>query len=196
MKITITRALTELKTLDKRIQKNIDSGVFVSFHGKFHQPNPRSKLAVADLQSIHDLLERRKKLKSLIVMSNATTKVVICEKEMTVAEAIETKSSIKHYDNLLNRLKAQYAEANRKVENLNERVRSDLERKTKLSGENELKMDLIKFSKDYMAMHGIVLFDPVNIARKIKELEDYITQFKAEVDFVLTEKNSTTFIEL
>ena len=28
--ITITRALTELKTLDKRIQKEIDGGVFVN----------------------------------------------------------------------------------------------------------------------------------------------------------------------
>lgn len=196
-KITITRALTELKTLDKRIQKTIDAGVFVSYQGQFNQPAPQSKDAQATYQSITDLLERRKKMKSLIVMSNATTKVTICGQEMTIAEAIETKSSIKHLDNLLNRLKYQYGETNRTVESLNDRVRRDLETKTKLQSEKEDgKIDIVEFSKKYMDMHGVKLYDPIKVSKKTEELEDYITKFKSEVDFVLTEKNSTTFIEI
>jgi len=196
-KITITRALTELKTLDKRIQKSIDSGTFVSFHGQFNKPTPRSKTAVADYQSIMDLLSRRKRIKSLIVMSNATIKVIICGKEMTVAEAIETKSSNKHYDNLVSRLKSQFASASSTVESMNERVRRELERKTQLTGDkNDTTLDIFQFSKTYMSMHGVELYDPLNVPNKVKKLEDYLMQFRSEVDFILTEKNSTTLIEL
>jgi len=193
--ITITRALTELKTLDKRIQKQIDSSLFVSHTGQFYKPDESVKTAQSNYQSIMDLLERRKKIKSLIVISNANTKVTICGKQMTVAEAIETKSSIKHLENLLNRLKAQKAQSVRTVESLNDKVRRDLENKTKMtSDKDETKIDLVEFSNTYMKMHGVDLYDPINIAKKIEEIEEYVTQFKSEVDFVLTEKNSTTKI--
>ena len=183
--------------MDKRIQKANDSGSFVSYQGQFYKPDELTKRAQADYQSIMDLLERRKKIKSSIVMCNAVTKVTICGKEMTVAEAIETKSSIKHLENLLNRLKSQSAMANKTVENLNEKVRRDLESKTKMTGEkDEGKIDLVEFSNTYMEMHGVKLYDPIKIASKIEDLETYITGFKSEVDFVLTEKNSTTFIEV
>jgi len=51
----------ELKTLDSRIQKKIDSTVFVTYKGQFHQPVEGIKDAVANFQSINDLVERRKK---------------------------------------------------------------------------------------------------------------------------------------
>lgn len=196
MAITITRALTELKTLDRRIQKAIDSSTFISFTGQFHQPDVNSKSAVSSYQKVNDLLERRKKIKSAIVRSNAVTTVYICGKEMTIAEAIETKSSIKHYERLLAQLRAQYGNANRNVENLNDRTRRDLEAKTQLNQKDDAKVDIVEFSKKYMDMHGVQLYDPLNVAKKIDDLEKYITGFKEEVDFVLTEKNSTTVIEV
>ena len=136
-KMTITRALTELKTLDKRIQKTTGSGVFISFQGKFHKPNEYSKKGPAVYQSVMDLLNRRKRIKSAIVSSNAVTNVKICGKEMTIAEAIETKSSIKHHEYLIGQLKRQYADANRSVENINARVRQDLEKKTTMEKSGE-----------------------------------------------------------
>lgn len=195
--ISITRALTELKTLDKRIQKTIDSSSFVSYQGQFNQPSVYTKSANSDYQSIVDLLERRKKIKSRIIMSNAVTKVNICGKEMTIAEAIETKSSIKHYKNLLAKMKQQYAEANQTVENLNQRARHDLENKTSRGGEKEdSKMDLVEFSKKYMDMHGVKLYDPLNITKKIEDVETYIRNFENEIDYILSEKNATTMIEI
>ena len=196
-KISITRALTELKTLDKRIQKATDSASFVSYQGQFYKPNEQTKAAESNYQSIIDLLERRKKIKSSIVMSNAVTKVTICDKEMTIAEAIETKSSIKHLENLLNRMKAQFAQETKIVEQLNDKVRRDLESKTKMTNEkDEGKIDLVEFSTTYMDMHGVKLYDPIKISKKIEDIESYVTKFKSEVDFVLTEKNSTTLIEV
>ncbi len=196
--ISITRALTELKTLDKRIQKSIESGTFVSYQGQFYTPSPYSKNAQTSYQSVMDLLEHRKMLKSTIIMSNAKTMVTICGKYMTVAEAIETKSSIKHYKNLLATMKKQYAEANRNVESINHKARTELENKTSRSGENkdENKMDLVEFSKKYMEMHGVKLYDPLGINNRIEKVEKYIREFEDEIDYVLAEKNSVTMIKV
>lgn len=196
-KISITRALVELKTLDKRIQKQIDSGVYVTFKGQFHQPADGIRDAIATYQSVNDLIERRKKIKSSIVTSNATTKINICGQEMTIAEAIETKSSIKHKKNLLAVLKTQYGNTMNSIEHINSKVRKDLENKSSRDGDKEKQqMSLEEFSKTYISLHGVELYDPLKITQKIEQLENFIVQFEQEVDYILAEKNATTFIEL
>lgn len=193
--ITITRALADLKTIDKRIEKQIDNTHFVSFQGQFHQPKVEVKNAPAQYQSITDLLKYRRKLKTLIVQSNANTVVRICGNDITVAEAIETKSSIRHFKRLLEQMKRQYANANQNVESINQRIRNDLEGKSnpnkQKEGEN---FDIVDFSKKYMEMHGVTLFDPLNVSKKIEDVDSYITNFENEVDYVLSEKNATTTI--
>lgn len=194
--ISITRALVELKTLDKRIQKQIDKGIYVSYRGQFHRPQQGIEDAMANYQSVNDLVDYRRRMKSAIVKSNATTTVTICGNEMTVAEAIETKSSIKHKKNFLAVLKMQYGNAVREVETINSRTRGELERKTS-RGESEKEkqqMSLEEFSKQYMSMHGVELFDPIKVSQRIEEMETYITSFEQEVDYVLSEKNAVTKI--
>ena len=196
-RITITRALVELKTLDKRIQKSIDTSVFVSYKGQFYQPAEGAKEAASAYQSINDLIERRKRIKSAIIKSNANTSVKICGTEMTVAEAIETKSSIKHKKNLLAVMKNQYGSACTNVEHINAKVRKDLENKSSRDADKEKQqMSLEEFSKVYVNMHGVELFDPIKLSQKIEQLESYITQFEQEVDYVMSEKNAVTTIEI
>ena len=48
-----------------------------------------------------DLISRRNKIKSAIIMSNAKTVVEVAGKQMTVAEAIDKKSSIEYEKELL-----------------------------------------------------------------------------------------------
>jgi len=195
--ISITRALVELKTLDSRIQKKIDTSVYVSYKGQFHQPADGVKDALANFQSANDLIERRKKIKSAIITSNATAKVTICGQEMTIAEAIETKSSIRHKKNLLAVLKAQYGNSVNTVEAINGRVRKDLENKSSRDGDKEKQqMSLEEFSKTYINLHGVELFDPLKVSQKIEQLEQYIIQFEQEVDYILSERNATTLIEV
>lgn len=195
--ISITRALVELKTLDSRIQKKIDTSLFVTYKGQFYQPAEGIRDAVANYQSINDLIDRRKRIKSAIITSNANTLVTICGQEMTIAEAIETKSSIRHKKNLLAVLKSQYGNTVMTVENVNSKVRKDLENKSGRDGEKDKQnMSLEEFSKMYVNLHGVELFDPLKITQKIEQLEQFITQFEQEVDYVLSEKNATTLISV
>lgn len=192
--VSITRALTELKTIDSRIQKAIESGVFVSYSGQFHKPTQGVDNSKSVYQSITDLITYRTKLKSAIITSNASTRVTICNMNMTVAEAIEMKSSLKHRKSLLTTLKRQYASATSEVENINSRVRRELEAKTKLSDTTDKTMSVEAFSEKYMQMHGVEVYDPLGVTKKIEELGSLIEEFESQVDCILSEKNATTMI--
>jgi hypothetical protein len=86
--ISITRALAELKLLDSRITKKISECEFVFFTSKKYKSTMNSDALVsgskASYQSVMDLIERRKNLKSAIIISNALTKVKLNGEEMTV----------------------------------------------------------------------------------------------------------------
>ena len=189
--ITLTRALVELKNIDKRIQSAISKGVFVSYSGTNTEPRQGIEKAGSTYQSISDLLARRIKLKSAIVTSNATTKVKICGREMTVAEAIETKSSINNYKRLLAELKDQYGESVRMVEVKNEAVKRELDRILR-----ESKDVSGKLKEGYYEMNSVKLHDPINVAKKIEDLEKYINDFEADVDATLSESNAKTTVKI
>jgi len=200
-KITITRALVELKTIDKRILKKIDEGLFISICGELRKPDTRATHAQSNYDSIRDLLERRVNIKSSIVISNATSKVRICEREMTVAEAIELKSSIKNYKVLLEQMRRQYGEAVQNVEHLNNRARSVLENSISPASDSQKEgisdpQNMAEYSKQYMKVNGVELFDPIALNDKIALIDKFITDFENEVDFILSERNATTFIEI
>ena len=116
----------------------------------------------------------------------------------SVAEAIEMKSSIKHQETLLEKMKQQYGQAVTLSEHLNNQARNDLEAKSSRSeSKNESSnMTLAEFSKSYMEIHGVKLYDPIGLSEKIDVLEKEITDFESEVDFVLSEKNAVTMIEV
>ena len=99
-KYSIHRALAELKLLDKRITKTIDNLKVITYKKgnklEYNITEEEFKAVVeADMQSVKDLITRRKEIKEKIVKSNAETLVTIAGKEMTVAAAIERKESIK-----------------------------------------------------------------------------------------------------
>ena len=204
--MTVTRAMTKLKTLDKQIQKAIEEAKFVSVKGELAKPEEGSQFAVSQFQSIEDLIALRRKIKSAITSSNAITKVTINGQVYSIAEAIEEKKSIKHKKSLHSKLKQQYSEAVGTVEAHNERMRSNLERETQRHERNERddsngskasKQEFsAEYNRSYMKMHGLELYDPLQARKKIEELDAYITMFNEEVDQVLSESNAITKISI
>ena len=113
-KMTIHEALSELKVIGKRIDKEINGVVFVTANkhsntkigGKTIEEfsdNIKSKY-----QKITDLIKRRTAIKKAVVKSNAVTDVTIGGETMTVAEAIEYKDvGIDFTENLLEKISTQ-----------------------------------------------------------------------------------------
>lgn len=207
MKMSIHRALGELKTLDKRIRKEIENTIFIGAKKKSSNTEYKTRTSIVDfnnnvnssIQSINDLILRRKEIKEAIVNSNANTFVTIGDNKMTVASAIERKTSIGYDKFLLSKIKEQYALVVGFVEENNEEVECDLSSKidNMLNANDKNNINGIEeFSKAYRNSNSWEVIDPVDLKSLIDKLEKEITIFENEVDVVLSESNATTFIEV
>ena len=196
LKLTVTKALVDLKTLDKRIQKLISESVFVSLKGELRKSDIKISKAQSNYDKIRDLLTMRVKLKSALVISNATTRVKVADMDMTVAEAIELKSSIKNYKTLLGKLRDQFGACNQQMEHDNQRVRQSLESTLKKTEDTKEQMISLDYIRSHMKIHGVEMDDPIDAQKKMDELETFITNFEDSVDVVLSVTNATTQIEI
>ena len=205
-KMLVTQALNELKLLDDRINKAINDAVLVIAAKRSEKkvnPNLTKEefeiRAKAGYQSVLDLIERRKKIKAAVVTSNAVTKVTVHGEEMTVAEAIERKSTIDYEVSLLRQMQSQWGVQNREMNMQNMRMEERIDKyietfvgkDTSKAKDNELEAMIkpMRESGEY------ALVDPLSIEKKITDLDDYIKGFRSEVDAVLQISNCNTYIE-
>lgn len=204
-KMLVTKALNELKLLDARIYNEIRSADFISAAKTVEKKvNPHCTKeefelkAKSSFQSITDLIARRGKIKAAVVDSNAKTKLTINGEEMSVAEAIELKTSIDYEVSLLNTLKSQRNSAqNAAVKNnlaLEDRIDKYIESMLGKEAKGK-KDDYSEMIEPIRAANEFSLVDPINVDKKIEELENRISGFKSEVDSALQISNCVTWIE-
>ncbi|HDK7314264.1 TPA: hypothetical protein PTV97_003400 [Clostridium botulinum] len=203
--ISITRALAELKLLDSRINNKIGDVVFIADKKKSskkinntYTEDEFDNIVKAEYQSINDLITRRKSIKSKIVESNAKTMVDIAGEKMTVADAIERKSSIEYEKDLLDTMKRQLARINHRVTEANEKMEMNLDRQLEamMNSDGKKTDGMKKFSEEYREQNGYEVIDPLKLNKLIKQLEEKIENFEMNVDFVLSESNSKNTIEI
>lgn len=211
MKISITRALAELKRLDDRLNRmTTDQSIFVSV--AVGQGDKQKVLGVSDtvqnvvaqIQSnrdrVNSMIEMRAKIKAAVVASNAATKVKLGTREMTVAEAIELKKSIDVKCNMLATYRRQVIQANALVAKQNAALEAQIETNlATIYGNEKGKVDASMFeaiAKPQREQKEASLIDPIKINDLIKSLEDEISLVETELDFTLSESNAKTEIEI
>lgn len=206
MQMSVTRALNELSLLDSRISRAISEAQFSTYKKGASKTVLNGRKTVEEFsqetkskhQSIVDLIERRKKIKELIVMSNAVTKVTVGGVEYTVASAIERKSSIQYDKMLLNKLVSSLANSTAKAEAENQKVENEINTMnlTYMSKENAVSNAMLKMNEEYREQNQTQIVDPLNLQNLIDKLRTEIEDFENEVDFALSESNSLTKIEI
>lgn len=211
MKISITRALAELKRLDDRLNRmTTDQSIFVSV--AVGQGDKQKVLGVSDtvqnvvsqIQSnrdrVNSMIEMRAKIKAAVVASNAATKVKLGAREMTVAEAIELKKSIDVKRNMLATYRRQVIQANALVAKQNAALEAQIETNlATIYGNEKGKVDASMFeaiAKPQREQKEASLIDPIKINDLIKSLEEEISLVETELDFTLSESNAKTDIDI
>lgn len=202
-KISVTRALAQIKSLNDRIEKGISVPFVTNITGGKHATGKSideiTKTLSASLQSVKDLIEQRKALKSAVVRSNATTKVTINGTELTVAEAIERKSSIALEQRLLHQLKGQLAQVTANVERSNVEMTKRLDQLlvTAVGKDRQASTaELDAISKPFKEQNEAKALDPNDLSKVIEQLQADIDGFLLEVDYALSEINATTQVEV
>ena len=205
-KMTVHKALAELKTLDDRINSEITGSVFV--RANRHNNTKIFGKTIADFmadtessyQSVKALINRRNAMKRAVVLSNAVTKVEIGGVEYTVAEAIEMNNhGMENLVDLRNCLREQYSSVKRMVESENgdklvkaceNYIQATFGTKEKINNP-----DIEMAQKVYMTNNTYDIVTGLDIEKVIEELTDRIDTFKAEVDSALSVSNALTVIE-
>lgn len=210
MKMTITRALAEVKLLNNKLQKldnkEIDTAdVFVGGIGSIAN---RDKEALtngfnAHMSGYRDLSIRLRKIKAAIARVNTEKKVLIPifdtdeKAEFTIYEAILVKS---YYENLLNKYREMYVkrtkveekyaravvEGNNKVDKVIEQLYSNKS--------SQISNDIIaKTKQQYSDAYKVELVEVItleDIEKACRDLEDRVT----DIDLTLSEVNATTMV--
>ena len=210
-KMTVHKALAELKTMDDRITKAIGAVPYVL--AVKHSAEKINGVTIANFkenmksgyQKVNDLIARRDAMKRAVVLSNATTKVTVGGKEYTVAEAIEAKNhGVEFKKSLLNTMTYAYKSAQNE---LNRNGDEALEKKAEqyilsmiAAQPKDSKMtvdsDAMKaLRKTYIENNKYDLIDPLDVANIMDKLEKEINEFETEVDAALSVSNALTVIE-
>ena len=210
-KMSVHKALAELKTMDDRISKTISSTTFVL--AAKHSAEKINGVKVNDFkdkmrsgyQKVTDLIKRRDAMKRAVVLSNAVTKVQIGDKEMTIAEAIEAKNhGMEFKSELLNAMSRAYTQAQseltrnggealeKKAEQYVLAVIAAQPKDSKMSVDSDAMKAL---RQTYIENNTYDLLDPLDIAKVMEALDAEINEFNAEVDAALSCSNALTVIE-
>lgn len=207
-RMTLAKALVELKLLDQRIQKTRDAFVPVAVKkgGKFVS----SKLSMtqeaferetlADWQKLHGFLDRKKSIKGAILIANATTRLTIAGTEYTLAEAIDMKHAVQVEREILEDAKDKLSAARNEADRLNKVAAEKLLKLLEsmyAKRENQLsESDHEAVAKPFNEAHEASLVDPIGIEKAVKDAEERIDVFMADVDVALSVCNATTHIEV
>lgn len=206
-KMTVHKALCELKTLEDRIGKIENSGQF-AFANK-HSNTKVNGIPIEEIceqiksayQSVTSLIARRDALKRAVASSNAKTVVTVGGKQYTVAEAIEIKNhGIPLKQDLLDCLSASINVAQSKSQKSNDGLeeRADAYIQTLYAGADmkNLSDEIKKVRSDFIASQTMDIVDPINILVKIEKLEKEISDFTVEIDSALSVSNALTEITI
>lgn len=207
-KMSVHKALCELKTIDARIEKTIRATTYV-FANK-HNNTKVNGMSLSDFcaeikanhKSAQDLIARRDAIKRAVTLSNATTKVMISGKEFTVAEAIDFKNhTVPIMNDMLSKMASDNMRARSAADAANGpalETRADEYIKS-LYGNVDMKgasEEIKKVRADFITAQTTELVDPLKITDEIATLEKEINDFMVEIDSALSVSNALTELEI
>ena len=208
---TITRALSRINALQDKLNKAREQDYIATINTIKLQTTEAQdllKTLKGNMQSVLDIKNEILKIKLKIQESNLTTKVEVAGKEMSVREAIETKYLLENYFTYIsNTMQTQMLNAKRKlvqaqqdiemqqaiaVQDITKSLGKELS-SSEIEERAKLTIQLTKETKEL----SILSFDGVNNAEdSFKTFESSVRNFLEEVDYVLSESNAVTTIEV
>lgn len=206
--MTIHKALSDLKTLDKRIDDVISKTVFCVANKHSNEKingvkvNDYTKMMLSNYDKLVDLLARRDALKNAVSLSNAVTKVKIDNIEYSIAEAINMKNhGIELKTKMLRAMERDYQKAIDAIavyngDSLEERADQYV---IGIYGSKDGKTnsdDIAKIRKDFITSQSYELVDPIDIVDAINTLKTDIDDFSSEVDAAISVSNAITTITI
>ena len=206
--ITITRALSKIKTLTAQIENDIKGEVYIStISNNMLGSESHTKLVktlTGGIQSLDDRIGQIIKLKYLIAQSNLSSSIEVAGKTVTVTEALAMKETMDFHSKLVNSLRKQHNRAAEEVTHTNMRIAqaisnntSDISSSADIKNE-ELEQRLALNAKQLQDSMGIKIVSGAyeTAEELIESVKTFHNEFVSEIDYLLSEHNATTTIEV
>ena len=203
--MTLTRALSRVKILEGELQRSFQMPFDVFVISDIAKIEAAKREQTAEYDRWNSLYNEFNTLKELINKKNHETQVEIAGIKGSIAQIIVLKQSIQWKLAMLTNTRAQFNSAISKKQTADERLAATIDSNVraivgKEGNENDYEAvyaDVEKTNKARLepvlaSMFGDVEQTKILIDEKIEQIK----QFIAEVDYVLSEVNATTLIEL
>lgn len=206
--VTITRALSKIKILTDMINNDIKNNVFITTVPNSMLGSEEHTNLVKSLTSSHTSLEDKikeiVKLKRLIAESNLTSYLEVSGKRVSVTEALAMKETMEFYSRFMVTLRKQNNRSAEEVTHTNMRIAqaiagntSDISSNSDIKNE-DLEKRLALNAKQLQESMGIKVVSATKETPEqlIESIKDYYNDFVSEIDYLLSEHNAVTTIEL
>lgn len=200
-KMTVARALSELKMLQKRIDKTRDTTVFISTRVPGRVFKDHVKETQSSYKSLCDMMARYEKIKFAVISSNAQTRVTVGKKNLSVAEVIAERECMEQKRRVLEVMRAQRLRAEEEMTRYSEHLEDKMQKwiSEMTSGKERASDFELKHLQDqFLEMNKMEYLDPLpqGLDVIIKNLDEEIDVFDKNVDFALSESNAVTVIDV
>lgn len=208
--MSITRALTRVKTIEKQLSRLVE-GQFVVTLVKREVDNATDvfqdnvNMTKANFDQFNDLFAELNRIKAAVRKSNEVTKVTIGGEELSVADALVYKNTIVYRNNFLDRITRENRNAESRVEqskitadNKFAAVRENFIKNAQGQDVNENYVNTVLTEEERRLKATLVEVKVTgirNVNEYIEAERKRIDTFIEEVDYVLSESNATTMIE-
>lgn len=208
--MSITRALTRAKTIEKQLTRLVESQYVVTLMKREVDDvtdvfKDNLKMTKSNFDQFNDLFAELNNIKAAVRKSNEVTKVVIGGEELTVADALVYKNTIVYRNNFLDHITRENRNAESRVEqskiNADNKFASVRENLIKNSQGQDVSEDYLKtvLTEEERRLKKAIVEVKVsginNVNEFIEAERKRIDTFIEEVDYVLSESNATTIIE-
>jgi hypothetical protein len=217
--MSLTRVLSEIKMLKKRITKAIQEGTFIGMSKGIADSRKvygmRTQETVSDFetrikangQQVKDLINRFESLRVALIRTNSATVITdssvvvkLGGETMTIAEAIDKKLIMEYKKSYLHVIRQQYSTVSSSIESANYTLNQEIEKALTIAYAN----DKSKVSAEqYSAIaeprkkeHEAAAIDPLGLLNMISSFEEEIELFTTELDFTLSEINARTQVQI
>lgn len=208
--MSITRALTRAKTIEKQLTRLVESQYVVTLIKRevddatdVYQDN--LKMTKSNFDQFNALFAELNNIKAAVRKSNEVTKVVIGGDELSVADALVYKNTIVYRSNFLEKIARENRTADSRVEqskiNADNKFATVRENLIKNSQGQDVSEDYLKtvLTEEERRLKKAIVEVKVsginNVNEYIEAERKRIDTFLEEVDYVLSESNATTIIE-
>lgn len=198
--MSLHRIIAEIKSAEQKLHGLSNAGfVYTAPADNDTEITEAVKLSQSGFDKYDNLLSNLATLKAARNRANATTIVKIAGREMTIDEALAQKAANVFRLSLLNTLRSQMTNGKARVDAVQAQIEQRISQQVAAASTGSKKatdqeVEVFRTLAERNTKLKLVTFP--GLPGKIEDIATYLEQFATEVDYVLSEANATTKVEV